>query len=244
MRLKVPRFRLRLRTLAALVAVLAVSLWAGLSMEPDSPPGSPPDGRSAGLRPPGGRIVPGARDPALGSRPGCQPAIGIDDPSPRFANTPGSAWPNSGSSERAIPKLIAVLGDEDRYVRFSAAGTLGFVVAVGRRGEAKPSRRSLAPSTTRVPMSACQPRGRWSDWARPRERPGSSSRPLAGWTPIFAIGRGRSYAARTTRAPSSPCSPRRYASRMAGARRGTPDLAGDRLSRSGEIDPQFRPRRR
>ncbi len=41
-------------------------------------------------------------------------------------------------AERAATKLIAVLNDEDRFVRFSAARTLGFIIDAGsaKRNEA------------------------------------------------------------------------------------------------------------
>ena len=141
MRLKVPRFRLRLRTLAALVAVLAVSLWAGLSIwSPTRRLGrllmadQPVFVRREAASSLGREIPPWEVDQAVSLL-----IRALDDPSPRVREYAGVGLAELGPrAERAIPKLIAVLGDEDRSVRLSAAGTLGCVVAVGSagRGEA------------------------------------------------------------------------------------------------------------
>jgi HEAT repeat protein len=63
----------------------------------------------------------------------------LHDPSPRVREYAGVGLAELGPrADRAIPDVIAVLGDQDRFVRFSAAGTLGFIVGSGsaRRGEA------------------------------------------------------------------------------------------------------------
>ncbi|MFO0893168.1 MAG: HEAT repeat domain-containing protein [Isosphaeraceae bacterium] len=141
MRLKLPRFRLRLRTLVALIAVLAVSLWAGLSIwSPTRRLGrllradQPAFVRREAASSLGWGIPPWEVDQAVSLLIGA-----FDDPSPRVREYAGGGLANLGPrADRAIPKLITALGEEDRFVRSAAAGTLGYVVAAGsaRRGEA------------------------------------------------------------------------------------------------------------
>jgi thioredoxin-like negative regulator of GroEL len=56
----------------------------------------------------------------------------LDDPSSRVREYAGVGLAELGPrAERAASKLIAVLNDEDRLVRFSAARTLGFIIDAG-----------------------------------------------------------------------------------------------------------------
>jgi HEAT repeat protein len=248
MRLKVPGFRLRLRTLAALVAVLAVSLWAGLSIwSPTRRLGrllmadQPVFVRREAAASLGREIPPWEVDQAVSLL-----IRALDDPSPRVREYAGVGLAELGPrAQRAIPKLIAVLGDEDRFVRFAAAGTLGLVVAVGseRRGEAVAAlARTLDDKDPDVRLSAA---GALVKMGEARRAAGVLLAAYGGMAPhllqLVAADHARRERLEPLRRHARPGDTRQG---WPAARRGAPDLAADRLSRSGEIDPQFRPRRR
>jgi HEAT repeat protein len=160
MRLKLPGFRLRLRTLAALVAVLAVTLWAGLSIwSPTRRLGrllmadQPVFVRREAASSLGREIPPWEVDQAVSLL-----IRALHDPSPRVREYAGVGLAELGPrAERAIPEVIAVLGDEDRFVRFAAAGVLGSIVGAGsaRRGEAVAAlARTLDDKDPEVRLSA------------------------------------------------------------------------------------------
>jgi HEAT repeat protein len=130
-KLSIPRLRLRLRTLAALIAILAVALWAGLNiwsptrrlsrlLQADNPVYIRRDAASAI----GFQVPPWEVEQALGI------LIDVcDDPSPRVREyaTVGLAYLED-RADRAAPKLVELMNDRDRFVRFAAAGALGRIV--------------------------------------------------------------------------------------------------------------------
>jgi hypothetical protein len=134
MRLKLWRPRLRLRTLAILIAVLAVALWAGLNiwsptrrlgrlLQPDQPVYIRREAASAlGYEIPSWEV-----DQAVSLLIGV-----LDDPSPRVREYAGAGLAQIGPrAARAIPKLITLLHDDDRFVRFSVARTIGLILKAG-----------------------------------------------------------------------------------------------------------------
>jgi len=134
MRLKLPRPRLSLRTLAVLIAVWAVALWAGLSiwsptrrlgrlLRADQPVFVRREAASSL-----GRDIPYWEvDQAVNML-----IDALHDPSPRVREYAGVGLAELGPrAERAIPQLITALNDEDRFARFSAAATLGFMIDAG-----------------------------------------------------------------------------------------------------------------
>ncbi len=134
MRLKPWRPRLRLRTLAILIAVLAVALWAGLNiwsptrrlsrlLQPDQPVYIRREAASAlGYEIPSWEV-----DQAVSILIGV-----LDDPSPRVREYAGGGLAQIGPrAARAIPKLITLLNDDDRFVRFSVARTIGLILKSG-----------------------------------------------------------------------------------------------------------------
>jgi HEAT repeat protein len=160
MRLTLPKFRLRLRTLAALVAGLAVTLWAGLSIwSPTRRLGrllmadQPTFVRREAASSLGRGIPPWEVDQAVGLL-----IQALHDPSPRVREYAGVGLAELGPrADRAIPEVIAILGDEDRFVRHTAAGVLGFIVGAGsaQRGEAVAAlTRTLDDKDPEVRLSA------------------------------------------------------------------------------------------
>jgi HEAT repeat protein len=129
MRLKVPR--LRLRTLTILIAVLAVVLWAGLSIWSPTrrlgrllTPDQPDFVRREAAASLGHGIPPWEVDQAVSLM-----IRSLDDPSPRVREGAAAGLYGLGPrAERAIPRLIVLLGDEDRRVRACAARVLSQVV--------------------------------------------------------------------------------------------------------------------
>jgi HEAT repeat protein len=131
MHLKLPRPRVRVRTLAILIAALAVTLWAGLNiwsptrrlghlLRPDQPVFVRREAASSL-----GRDIPSWEvDRAVSLL-----INALDDPSPRVREYAGVGLAELGPrAGQAASKLITVLNDEDRFVRFSAARTLGFII--------------------------------------------------------------------------------------------------------------------
>jgi HEAT repeat protein len=129
--LRIPRLRLRLRTLAMLIAILAVSLWAGLIfwsptrrlsrlLQADNPAYIRREA-AAGI---GFQVPPWEVEHALGI------LIDVcDDPSPRVRESAAvGLWQMGNRADRAAPKLVELMHDSDRYVRYAAAGTLGQIV--------------------------------------------------------------------------------------------------------------------
>src|SRR5262245_8281284 len=131
MQLKLPRLQLSLRNLTLLVAVLALALWTGLSiwsptrrfgrlLRADQPVFMRREAASSL-----GRGIPFWEvDQAVSI------AIGaLDDPSPRVREYACVSLSELGPrASRAISKLIALLNDEDRFVRYTAARTLSSIV--------------------------------------------------------------------------------------------------------------------
>src|SRR5262249_19792407 len=141
MHLKLPRPRVCLRTLAILIAALAVTLWAGLNIW------SPTRRLGRLLRPDQPVLVRREAAWSLGrdipswevDRAVSLLINALDDPSPRVREYAGAGLRELGPrAEQAASKLITVLNDEDRFVRFSAARTLGFIIDAGsaKRAEA------------------------------------------------------------------------------------------------------------
>ena len=141
---RIPRLRLRLRTLAVLIAILAVSLWAGLIfwsptrrlsrlLQADSPAYIRREAAAAI----GFQVPPWEVEHALG--------ILIDvcnDPSPRVRESAAAGlWHMGNRADRAAPKLVELMNDPDRYVRNAAAGALGQIV-----GRASPHRAEVIPA--------------------------------------------------------------------------------------------------
>jgi HEAT repeat protein len=134
MRLKLPGPQIRLRTLAILIAALAMMLWAGLRiwsptrrlgrlLQADQPVLVRREAASSL-----GRSIPSWEvDEAVSLL-----INALDDRSPRVREYAGVGLAELGPrAERAASKLIAVLKDEDRFVRFSAARTLGSIIGPG-----------------------------------------------------------------------------------------------------------------
>jgi HEAT repeat protein len=134
MRLKLPRPRFSLRTVGVLIAALAVTLWAGLNiwsptrrlgrlLRADQPEFIRREAASSL-----GRDIPSWEiDQAVSML-----INALDDPSPRVREYAGVGLAELGPrAEQAASKLIAALIDEDRFVRFSAARTLGFIIDAG-----------------------------------------------------------------------------------------------------------------
>jgi HEAT repeat protein len=131
MRLKLTRPRLSLRTMTVLIAVAAVTLWAGLNiwsptrrlgrlLRADQPAYVRREAASSL-----GRDIPSWEvDQAVRLL-----IDALDDPSPRVREYAGVGLSELGPrAERAVPKVIAALKDESRGVRFSAANTLGALI--------------------------------------------------------------------------------------------------------------------
>jgi hypothetical protein len=146
MPLKLPRLRFKLRTLVTLVALAALTLWAGLHIW--SPTrrfarllrsDQPVYVRREAAASLGRAIPPWEVDAAL--------ALLLDalhDPSPRVREYATVGLVELGPrAQQAASKLAAVLVDEDRFVRFAAARALGFI------GEGKaPSAEVIAALTS------------------------------------------------------------------------------------------------
>jgi HEAT repeat protein len=142
--LRIPRLRLRLRTLAMLIAMLAVSLWAGLNiwsptrrlsrlLQADNPAYIR---RDAAVEI-GYRVPPWEVEHALGI------LIDVcDDPSPRVRECAAvGLWHMGNRADQAAPRLVELMHDSDRYVRYAAAGALGQIV-----GRASPHRAEVIPA--------------------------------------------------------------------------------------------------
>jgi HEAT repeat protein len=134
MRLKLPGPQLSLRTMAILIAVLAVTLRAGLHIW------SPTRRLGRLLRADQPTFIRREAASSLGRDiPSWEVGQAVsllinalDDPSPRVREYAGVGLSELGpSAEPAVSKLIAVLNDEDRFVRFSAARTLGSIIGAG-----------------------------------------------------------------------------------------------------------------
>ena len=139
MRFKRPRLRLGIRGLAIAIAAVAVLLWAGLVFW------SPTRRMAAQLR----------TDQPLYARKEAAASLGrgipfwevdraldlllnaLDDPSPVVREYAGVSLSELGPRSRpAVPKLVGLLTDEHRGVRFSAARCLGFIgVDPGQKDE-------------------------------------------------------------------------------------------------------------
>jgi HEAT repeat protein len=169
MPLKLPKPRLRLRSLIILVALLAVSMWAGLNIW------SPTRRLGRLLRADQPVYIRRDAASALGHQIRLQRgfipsweierAVSIlidacDDPSPRVREYAALGLAQLETRvDRAIPKLIALLNDQDRFVRYSAAGALGFVVDLEspRRAEVVTALvRTLGDSDSDVGLSAAE----------------------------------------------------------------------------------------
>ena len=130
MSLKLPRIRFKIRTLALLVAFVALSLWAGLHIwSPTRRFGrllradQPVYVRREAASSLGRAIPPWEVDDALALLLGA-----LDDPSPRVREYAMVGLVELGPRARqAASKLAKVLADEDRFVRFGAARALGFI---------------------------------------------------------------------------------------------------------------------
>jgi HEAT repeat protein len=163
MRFPLPRPRLRLRTLTVLVALVALSLWVGLNLwsptrrlghrlRADQPVFIRREAASSL-----GRDIPFWEvDNAVGMLIGA-----LDDPSPRVREYAGVGLSELGPrASKSIAKLITVLlNDEDRWVRYSAAHTLGFVIEASstNRGEAVMAlTRALVDTDSDVRLSAAE----------------------------------------------------------------------------------------
>ena len=151
--------RLRLRTLLALVALIAFLLWAGAWIW------SPLNRFSAGLR----QDLPDylRREAAIGLGSGIPPweverAVSVlirtlGDPSPRVRESAAAGLAGHGSDAKvAIPFLLKLVEDPDRGARASALGALGFIE---QGNEAKPEvmsalRRALDDGDPEVRLMA------------------------------------------------------------------------------------------
>jgi HEAT repeat protein len=132
MTLKLPRPRLRLRTLAIVVALVALALWAGISIwSPTRRLGrllradQPVYVRREAASSLGRAIPPWEVDQAISLLIGA-----LGDPSPRVREYATVGLFELGPrAQLATSKLIAILKDQDRFVRFAGARTLGLVGA-------------------------------------------------------------------------------------------------------------------
>jgi HEAT repeat protein len=132
MSLKMPRLRLRfkLRTLTILIALVAISLWAGLAIwSPTRRLGrqlqadQPVYIRREAAASLGRAIPPWEVDDAVRLL-----LAALEDPSPRVRESATVGLVEVGSrAQRAVTKLTALLGDDDRFVRFAAARALGMI---------------------------------------------------------------------------------------------------------------------
>jgi HEAT repeat protein len=128
--LKRPRLRLRLRTLVILVALAALILWAGVSIwSPTRRLGrllqadQPVYVRREAASSLGRAIPPWEVDQAIKLLMGA-----LEDPSPRVREYAMVGLVELGPrAQPAISKLTTALDDDDRFVRFGAARTLGFI---------------------------------------------------------------------------------------------------------------------
>jgi HEAT repeat protein len=125
------RIRLRVRTLLALVAIFALGLWGVLmTFSPTRRLGrlvradQPAYVRREAAALLGHQIPPWEVDEAV------RILIRVcDDPSPRVRESAAAGfWQLETKAEAGVPKLLELLHDDDRYVRFAAAGALGRVV--------------------------------------------------------------------------------------------------------------------
>ena len=132
MRFRMPKPQLRLRGLAALIAVVALMIWAGLGvwsparrfgrlLRADQPAYVRRDAASAlGRESPSWEV-----DRAVGML-----IRVLDDPSPRVREQAAAGLAEIGPrAEPAVPRLVAALNDRDRYVRYTAAAALRFLGA-------------------------------------------------------------------------------------------------------------------
>jgi HEAT repeat protein len=135
------RLRLRLQTQLVLIALLAVALWAGLSIR------SPTRRLGRLLRADQPAFIRleaaaelGYKAPAWEVEQAVSILIGVcDDPSPRVRESALAGLYHLGpKAERAVPKAASLLKDDDRYVRYSSAKALGWIVRPNspRRAEA------------------------------------------------------------------------------------------------------------
>jgi hypothetical protein len=125
------RVRVRVRTLLALVAVVALALWAGLMIF------SPTRRLGRLVRPDQPAYVRREAASDLGYQiPPWEVADAVsilirvcDDPSPRVREYAALGLAQHESkAEAGVPKLLGLLHDDDRYVRYSAAAALGCIV--------------------------------------------------------------------------------------------------------------------
>jgi HEAT repeat protein len=134
------RPRLRLRSLLVLVALVALSLWAGSWIW------SPLNRFSAQLRASEPDYV--RREAAMGLGYGVPPweverAISVlirtlEDPSPRVRESAGAGLAGHGADARAaIPHLLKRVNDPDRGARASIIGALGFIAKPGDSSNAE-----------------------------------------------------------------------------------------------------------
>lgn len=131
MRVKLPKPRLRLRTLLVLVGLSAVALGVGLHfwsptrrlsrlLRPDQPAYVRREAASSL----GYRIPPWEVEQAVGILIGA-----LNDPSPRVREYAAAGLAEHKTrAERAVPKLVALLDDGDRYVRYTSAAALGLIL--------------------------------------------------------------------------------------------------------------------
>ena len=134
MRLKLPPPRLSVRSMALLIAVVAVALWATLRND------SPIQRLSHYLRPdyPDSNY----REPAMDLARAI-PSWDVDEAVSMLINARSTirtracvtmqdmSWSSLARAEKAVPRLITALSDEDLVVRSSAARALGSVVESG-----------------------------------------------------------------------------------------------------------------
>jgi HEAT repeat protein len=132
MSLKLPRPRFSLRTMAILIAAVAAILWTGLGLlSPTRRLGrllradQPVYVRREAASSLGRAIPPWEVDQAIRLLIGA-----IEDPSPRVREYAMVGLFELGPRARqAVSKLISVLEDQDRFVRFGAARALGIIEA-------------------------------------------------------------------------------------------------------------------
>jgi HEAT repeat protein len=132
MSLKLPRPRFSLRTMAILIAAVAAILWTGLGLlSPTRRLGrllradQPVYVRREAASSLGRAIPPWEVDQAIRLLIGA-----LEDPSPRVREYAMVGLFELGPRARqAVSKLISVLEDQDRFVRFGAARALGIIEA-------------------------------------------------------------------------------------------------------------------